>query len=144
MQTNSDQAEWERRVSALLEKTVENGTTLDEEKSSVQRAYLLTRQHGLDIDVFKVRLSMIGKPQRYLLTQDGFLVPAATVRPPEQPSRPWDGTERRRSTAGSGRAAPDGRECAVSPSGQHRWVPFMRGTFPTGIENCAHCGARKG
>lgn len=144
MNSDAERAGWLRRVTDLLNKTVENGATPDEEKSAVQLAYQLTRQHGLDVGDFKARLSMIGAPPRYLLTNDGFLVPAgAVMRSAEPPPRPWDGNERRRSAAGPGRAEGGGRECQVSPSGQHRWVPFMRGTFATGIENCAHCGARK-
>ncbi len=143
MDTNAERAGWVRRIADLLNKTIENGATTDEEKSAVQLAYQLTRQHGLDIGEFKVRLAMIGVPPRYLVTGDGFLLPFAAVRIAE-PARGWDGTERRSRPAGaSEQAGPDGRECPASPSGRHRMVPFMRGTFPTGIENCVHCGARK-
>jgi hypothetical protein len=143
MNTNDpERAGWTRRITDLLNKTVENGATGEEEKSAVQLAYQLTRQHGLDVGEFKARLAMVGTPPRYLLTSDGFLLPFAAAQA-AHPPRGWDGTERRRSAAGSERVGPDGRGCPASPNGQHRMVPFMRGTFPTGIENCAHCGARK-
>jgi hypothetical protein len=143
MDTHAERAGWGRRIADLLNKTVENGATADEEKSAVQLAYQLTRQHGLDIGEFRVRLAMIGVPPRYLVTGDGFLLPFAAVRIAE-PARGWDGNERRSSPAASSDGVGlDGRECRDSPSGRHRMVPLMRGTFPTGIENCVHCGARK-
>src|SRR5579863_6498724 len=142
MDTNSERAGWARRIADLLNKTIENGATADEEKSAVQLAYQLTRQHGLDIGEFKVRLAMIGVPPRYLVTGDGFLLPFAVVRAVE-PARGWDGTERRRAAAASEQAGAEGRECPDSPSGRHRMVPLMRGTFATGIESCVHCGAQK-
>ena len=140
MQADHDGAGWARRVADLLEKTVENGATAEEEKSAVQLAYLLTRQHGLDVEQFKLALANVGKPPRYLLTRDGFLVPAATLRPPawdgvERRRRAWDGPDRRH-------AAPT-LECPSSPTGQHRMVPMMQGTFRTGVESCLHCGTRK-
>jgi hypothetical protein len=143
MNTNDPaRTDWARRIADLLNKTIENGATAEEEKSAVQLAYQLTRQHGLDIGEFKARLGMVGVPPRYLLTNDGFLLPFAAARAVE-PARAWDGSERRRAGGASDRARPQGRECPDSPNGQHRMVPMMRGTFPTGIENCAHCGARK-
>jgi len=131
-----------RRIDELLNRTIENGATPGEEKTAVQLAYQLTRQHHLDIESFKARLRMIGSPQRYMLTGDGFLVPFATVQ--ADAPRTWDGRERRRRSHGGAESPRQAAyECPSSPTGQHRWVPFMRGTFPTGIENCVHCGARK-
>jgi hypothetical protein len=148
MQADHNQATWARRVAELLEKTVENSATPDEEKSAVQLAYLLTRQHGLDIDQFKLALARIGAPPRYLVTVDGFLVPAATMRPPawdgkDRRHRAWDGNDRRRGATSGERRAADARECLESPTGRHRMVPIMQGTFRTGIESCIHCGTRK-
>jgi hypothetical protein len=134
-----EQAEWMRRVDDLLNKTMERGATADEEKSAVQLAYQLTRQHGLDIGEFKARLETIGAPPRYLVTADGFLLPTRVV----EPARRWDGTERRRRAATPEQERSGGHECPASPTGRHFMVPLMRGTFPSGIENCAHCGARK-
>lgn len=150
MQGN-DQANWARRVADLLEKTVENGATAGEERSAVQLAYQLTRQHGLDIDNFKLALGRIGAPPRYLLTADGFLLPATALRAlpwdgVERRHRRWDGSERRRSRDGGGAgAAPAAStvECPASPSGQHRMTPVMQGTFRTGYESCVHCGTRR-
>lgn len=143
MNTNDpERAGWTRRITDLLNKTIENGATAEEEKSAVQLAYQLRRQHGLDVGEFKVRLAMVGTPPRYLLTSDGFLLPF-TAAQAAQPTRAWDGTERRRAAAGTERVNPGGRECPDSPNGQHRMVPVMQGTFPTGVENCLHCGARK-
>jgi len=143
----ADGAIWMRRVADLLEKTIENGATPDEEKSAVQLAHQLTRQHGLDMDYFKLALERVGNPPRYLLTADGFLLPATALRPPqwngaERRRRTWDGADRRRS---SGRAEPAAGsvECRASPTGQHRMQPVMQGTFRTGTESCIHCGTRR-
>jgi hypothetical protein len=146
MRGDQDEQAVLRRVSALLAKTVEKGAAPEEEKSSVQLAYQLTRLHDLDVDVFKQALARIGSPPRYLVTQDGFLMPATVARG----AAPWDGTERRRRawdgterrSRGSARAAP-GPECPASPSGKHRMTPIMQGTFRTGFEGCVHCGTRR-
>jgi hypothetical protein len=133
-----------RRVLALLEKTIEKGALPEEEKSSVQLAYQLTRQHDLDINIFKQALEKMGPPPRYLVTQDGFLVPAVAVRGTgpwdgsDRRRRGWDGVERRRFAAAA--AAP---ECPSSPTGRHRMQPIMQGTFRTAFEGCIHCGTRR-
>ena len=58
MNTNDPgRAGWTRRITDLLNKNIENGATAEEEKSAVQLAYQLTRQHRLDIGEFKVRLA---------------------------------------------------------------------------------------
>ena len=137
-----------RRIEVLLEKTVENGATIGEEKSAIQLAYQLTRQYGFDVDEFQKKLSRVGRPPRYLITGDGFLVPATSLQSPpwdgtERRRRGWDGTERRRFRDGGGAAAAPGPECPASPSGKHRMTPIMQGTFRTGFEGCVHCGTRR-
>ncbi len=126
MNTDAERAGWARRITDLLNKTIENGATAEEEKSAVQMAYQLTRQHALDMGEFKAKLAMVGSPPRYLITSDGFLLPFAAVRP-DDPARSWDGSERRSRAAASERTQPDARECPDSPSGQHRMVASMRG-----------------
>jgi hypothetical protein len=80
------------QVNDLLAKTVENGCTIEEEKSSVQLAYQLSRQYKDEIDQpgFIAALYGIGDPARYAVTDDGFLVPAEAVRTVEveKPGKP--------------------------------------------------------
>ena len=115
-------------VADLLRKTVENGATPGEEVSSVQLAHLLVRQHHLDMDAFKLALGRIGTPPRYEITPDGFLVPAMLRANPG------------RGSADTSADPVDG--CRLSPTGRHRMVPYMRGTFATGALHCVHCGVR--
>lgn len=153
MQGNSNRDPWQRRVDDLLEKTIENGCTPDEEKSAIQLAFLLTRQHGLGMDNFRLALERVGKPPRYLITGDGFRMPATAWRSApwdgvDRRRRNWDGNDRRRARGGGGgggaaHAAADGLECPASPSGKHRMTPVMQGTFRTGYESCIHCGTRR-
>ncbi|HEX3863762.1 MAG TPA: hypothetical protein VHY35_18935 [Stellaceae bacterium] len=135
----------DEQVELLLRKTVENGATPGEEVAAIQLAYLIARQNGIDPAIFKTALEKIGDPPRYMLTADGFLVPTHVTRP----AAARDTGERRRWTDAHGtrggaertQAAPD-RECPVSPTGRHRMERYMRGTFPTGMQYCLHCGLR--
>ena len=127
----------DEQVADMLNKTVERGATEEEEKSAVQLAYQLVRQYRLDLDEFKASLARIGNPPRYTLTDDGFLMPAAVARPipPDPPKRD--------DSRPAPSAPPTPGLCPLSPSGRHHMVPFMHGTLMTGVEYCAHCGARR-
>ena len=117
------------QVEFLLRKTVENGATPDEEVSAVQLAHMIVRQHGLDMDAFKAALGKIGKPPRYHITGDGFLVPA----------EPRAGASAAPGDAAAG--PPD--ICPVSPTRRHRMEKFMQGTLATGQLYCVHCGLKR-
>lgn len=147
----------DRLVADLLRKTIENGATAGEEASAIQLAHMLVRQHGLDIDVFRACLELVGDPPRYVLTQDGFLVPTHLLRAADPAPGPAHGHDqgyghgpgnhpRRRRTdqqhsSQYGGANPQDR-CPVSPTGRHRMERYMRGTRATGAMYCLHCGFR--
>ncbi len=126
-------------VANLLRKTIENGATAGEEASAIQLAHMLVRQHGLDMDAFRLALDRIGDPPRYIITRDGFLMPAAArvaEAPPRRPAQNDDEEQPAQSEPG-----PE-RECSHSPTGRHRMEQHMRGTLPTGASYCIHCGLR--
>ena len=112
-------------VAALLRRTRDNGATEREEVEAVQMAYAIARTHRLDLDSFRVLLDGIGYPPRYALTESHFLVPADLI-----------------AAAHAARGLGLRRECHQSPTGHHRMVAEMRGTFPTGAQHCVHCGHR--
>lgn len=117
------------QVEFLLRKTVENGATPGEEVSAVQLAHMIVRQHALDMDQFRAALAKIGRPPRYHITADGFLVPA------EAPAG---------ASAAPHHAAPEPPDaCPVSPTRRHRMEKFMQGTLATGQLYCVHCGLKR-
>jgi hypothetical protein len=133
----------EAQVAVLLKKTVENGATRGEETSAVQLAHMLVRQHGLDIDAFKIALAKVGDPPRYAINIDGFLIPTETVRAA-------DGARASLRAAGPTADETDMPElawatgrCLASPTGRHRFERYARGTLVFENVYCLHCGIRE-